>query len=119
MHSWSGAAAYSSGQRLIPHIGQISKQLAQQSVADLAPNAQLLGGVNAILIGDDGLGQDLGSLHANQTTFGFLLFFMTVPVVWKNEKMLLLSLLLSLLLLLLMLLLLLLFAIQACITTLV
>lgn len=44
---------------------------------------------------------------------------MTVPVVWKNEKMLLLSLLLSLLLLLLMLLLLLLFAIQACITTLV
>ncbi len=52
-----------SGQRLIPHVGQIRQQLAQQSIADLAANAQLLCRVNAILIGDDCLCQDLGSLH--------------------------------------------------------
>ena len=47
-----GRGPYSSGERFIPHVGQICQQLAQQSVADLAAYAQLLARVNAILIGD-------------------------------------------------------------------
>ena len=48
-----GRGPYSSGERFIPHVGQVGQQLAQQSVADLAAYAQLLARVNAVLIGDD------------------------------------------------------------------
>ena len=60
------------GKGLVPHVGEVGQDLAQQATADFAPDAQLASGVNAVLVRNDRIRKHLRCLQQQHGTLKFL-----------------------------------------------